>query len=423
LLVHDTAAQALEILESHQSILVHGGMATPTILLEGLKAHSSRLKDVELLHLHTHGDAFYADKEYEGVFRVTNFFVGGNIRRHLDYQRVDYLPCFLSEIPKLISSGNKKINVALIQVSPPNKHGYCSLGTSVDIMKAGVESADIVIAQVNTKMPCIHGDGIIHVSQINHAIFVDEPLHFPESREISEDEKRIGQFIAGIIEDGSTLQMGIGSIPDAVLNALTTHKDLGIHTEMYSDGAIDLLERGVVNNSKKKFHQGKSVSSFLMGSQKLIDYVDNNPSTILLGADYVNNPRNIARNPKVVAINSAIEVDLTGQVCADSLGHHIYSGVGGQMDFIRGASLSEGGKPIIALLSQTAKGHSKISACLKAGAGVVTTRAHIHYVVTENGVANLYGKSLHERAKALIEIAHPDHRESLEREWFNNYCR
>jgi acyl-CoA hydrolase len=423
LLVHECAKTALEVIESNMSLLVHGGMATPSTLLEGLKEHAYRLENVELLHLHTHGDAFYADKSYEASFRVTNFFVGGNVRKHLDYNRVDYLPCFLSEIPNLIKSGNKKVNVALIQVSPPNKHGFCSLGTSVDIMKAGVEAADIVIAQVNTKMPTIHGDGIIHVSQIDHAIFVDEPLHHPVAREITEDEKRIGQFIAGIIEDGSTLQMGIGSIPDAVLNALTTHKDLGIHTEMYSDGAIDLLERGVVNNKKKKFHQGKSVSSFLMGSQKLVDYVDNNPSTILLGADYVNNPRNIARNPKVVAINSAIEVDLTGQVCADSLGHQIYSGVGGQMDFIRGASLSEGGKPIIALLSQTGRGHSKISACLKPGAGVVTTRAHIHYVVTENGVANLYGKSLHERAKALIEIAHPDHRENLEREWFNNYCK
>jgi len=423
LLVHESATQALEILESNKSILVHGGMATPSNLLEGLKEHAHRLENVELLHLHTHGEAFYAQKQYEASFRVTNFFVGGNVRKHMDYNRVDYLPCFLSEIPKLIRSGNKKIDIAFIQVSPPNKHGYCSLGTSVDIMKAGVDTANIVVAQINTKMPTIHGDGIIHVSKIDHAIFVDEPLHHPESRIITEDEKRIGQFIAGIIDDGSTLQMGIGSIPDAVLNALGTHKDLGIHTEMFSDGAIELLEKGIVNNSKKKFHQGKTVSSFLMGGQKLVDYVDNNPSTILLEADYVNNPRNIARNPKVVAINSAIEVDLTGQVCADSLGHHIYSGVGGQMDFIRGASLSEGGKPIIALLSQTAKGHSKISACLKAGAGVVTTRAHIHYVVTENGVANLYGKSLHERAKALIEIAHPDHREGLEREWFNNYCK
>ncbi len=421
MLVHDTAESALEIIESNTSLLIHGGMATPTVLLEGLKTHSTRLKNVELLHLHTHGDAFYADKKYEGIFNVTNFFVGGNVRKHLDYKRVDYLPCFLSEIPYLIKSGNKKIHVAMIQVSPPNKHGYCSLGTSVDIMKAGVDTADIVIAQINTKMPTVHGDGIIHVSQIDHAVFTDTPLAFSATREITEDEKRIGQFIGGIIEDGSTLQMGIGSIPDAVLKALTSHKNLGIHTEMYSDGAIELLEKGIVNNSQKKFHRGKTVSSFLMGSQKLIDYVDNNPSTILLGADYVNSPRNIARNPKVVAINSAIEVDLTGQVCADSLGHQIYSGVGGQMDFIRGASLSEGGKPIIALLSQTAKGYSKISACLKNGAGVVTTRAHMHYVVTENGVANLYGKTLHQRAKALIEIAHPDHRESLEREWHNNY--
>lgn len=415
--IHDNLDSLLQVVKSNMSILVHGGMATPTSVLEGFKDHAHRLENVEFMHLHTHGDAFYADEKYAQNFRVTNFFVGGNMRPHLDHSRVDYLPCFLSEIPNLILSGAKKVNVALVQVSPPNKHGYCSLGTSVDIMKAGVDAADIVIAQINSNMPTVHGDGIIHINQIDHAIYLNSNLHTPSPKPISEDEKKIGEYIAGIIEDGSTLQMGIGTIPDAVLQSLTNHKNLGIHTEMYSDGAVDLIEKGIVNNSMKKIHRGKTVSSFLMGSQKLINFVNDNPSSILLGADYVNSPRNIARNPKVVAINSAIEIDLTGQVCADSIGHRIFSGVGGQMDFIRGASLSEGGKPIIALLSQTAKGVSKIASCLKNGAGVVTTRAHVHYVVTEQGIANLYGKSLNERAQALINIAHPDHREELERAW------
>lgn len=415
--------EALTNIKPNSSVFVQGGMATPEVLLEGLKVladkKSDNLKNIELMHLHTHGEGFYANPDYEGIFRVTNFFVGGNIRKNLDYQRVDYLPCFLSEIPNLFKSKTKKVDVAFIHVSPPNAHGHCTLGTSVDIVKAAVDNADMVIAQINHQMPWVYGDGIIHVSNIDYAIEINQPILTCEKAKLSEVESKIGQNIAELIEDGSTLQMGIGAIPDAVLSCLHHHKNLGIHTEMFSDQAVELIECGAVNNSLKTFHKGKTVASFVMGSQKLVDFVNDNPSVMLLEADYVNNPRNIARNPKVVAINSALEIDLTGQVCADSLGHMIYSGVGGQMDFIRGSSLSLGGKPIIALPSQTNKGVSKISACLKPGAGVVTTRSHIHYVATEFGVVNLYGKSLGERAKLLISISHPSHHEELERAWHN----
>lgn len=421
--VHDNLYSTLESIQSNMSILVHGSMATPTVLLDGLKEQAWRLENVELLHLHTCGDAFYANEQYKNNFRVTNFFVGGNIRKKLNYQNVDYLPCFLSEIPNLIKSKNKKIDVALIHVSPPDRFGYCTLGTSVDIMRAGVDSADIIIAQVNSKMPRVHGDGYVHVDQIDHAFYCDQEFECSSELPISKEEEQIGKIIAELIEDDSTLQMGIGNIPNAVLNSLKGHKNLGIHSEMFADGAIDLIESGVVNNTKKNTHPGKTVATFLNGSQRLLDFVDDNPATILLPANYVNNPGIIARNDKVVAINSALEVDLSGQVCADSLGHKIFSGVGGQMDFIRGASLSKGGKPIIALPSRTKKGVSKITCSLNLGAGVVTTRAHTHYVVTEFGVVNLYGKTLHERAKALIQIAHPEDREGLMKNWYEIYCK
>ncbi|MCX7978387.1 MAG: hypothetical protein N2578_05230 [Bdellovibrionaceae bacterium] len=412
---------ALTHIRSGDRLFVHGGAATPGVLLKALVERAHELNDVEILHLHTEGPAVYARPEFSGHFRVANFFVGANMRGLLDMERVDYLPCFLSEIPTLIRSGKRKINVALISVSPPDKHGYCSLGTSVDVARAAVETAELVIAQINPRMPRVHGDGIIHKSMIHYGVAVEEELPEVKPRAQTEVEKAIGRNVAELIEDGSCLQMGIGAIPDAVLSALTNHKDLGIHTEMWSDGVLKLIESGVVNNKKKKVHRGKTVGSFVIGTRRLFDFMDDNAAVLLLESAYVNSPAVISRNPKVVAINSAVEIDLTGQVCADSIGHHVISGVGGQVDFIRGAALSEGGKPIIALPATTHQGISRIVPSLRAGAGVVTTRAHVHYVVTEYGIADLYGKTLSERAKSLIQIAHPDHREILEREWYCQY--
>jgi 4-hydroxybutyrate CoA-transferase len=387
-------------------------------LLKELVEQRIRLKETTLIHLHTEGEALYSKEPYKESFKVVNLFVGHNIRRQIDYDRNDYLPCFLSEIPDLFRSRTCPIDVALVQVSPPDPFGFCSLGVSVDVAKAAVDSAQIVIAQVNPRMPRVHGDGMIPFSTFDGAVLVDMPLPTSSPAAPSPEEKKIAEFVSDLVEDGSTLQMGIGSIPNAVARELKGKKNLGLHTEMWSDGALALLKSGALDNSKKKIHRGKSVSSFVMGSQELYDFVNDNPAVIQLEADYVNSPHNIARNPKVVAINSAVEIDLTGQVCADSVGHHIISGVGGQMDFMRGAALSRGGKPIIALASRTGKGQSKIVGSLKLGAGVVTTRAHIHYVVTEFGVAQLKGKTLGERARALIGIAHPQDRENLEREFF-----
>ncbi|MEX0844352.1 MAG: acetyl-CoA hydrolase/transferase C-terminal domain-containing protein, partial [Balneolaceae bacterium] len=307
------------------------------------------------------------------------------------------------------------LDVALVHVSPPDIHGFCSLGVSVDTAAAAVQTAKYVIAQVNPNMPRTHGDGLIHVDHIDALVEVNVPLPEQFVDEPTEDEIKIGQYCAGLIEDGATMQMGIGAIPNAVLKSLTNHKNLGVHTEMFSDGVIELVESGVINGMNKKNHPGKIVSSFVMGSRKTYDFIDDNPSVAMLDVAYTNDTAVIRRNPKVTAINSAVEVDITGQVCADSIGTYHYSGVGGQMDFIRGASLSLGGKPIIALPSITRKGISRIVPFLKQGAGVVTTRAHVHYVVTEYGVANLYGKNLGQRAKALVEIAHPDHRDELNR--------
>lgn len=309
----------------------------------------------------------------------------------------------------------------MVQVSPPDKHGFCSLGISVDISAAAVQSAQHVIAVVNPQMPRTIGDGLIHVRSIDTLIEHDEPLHEVPPPELSETERSIGNFIAAMIEDGATLQMGIGAIPNAVLASLGGHRDLGIHTEMFSDGLIDLVESGVVNGVKKAKHPGKVVAGFVMGTRRIYDFIDDNPQVLMLDIAYVNDTAVIRRNPKVTAINSAIEVDLTGQVCADSIGIRQFSGVGGQMDFIRGASLSEGGKPIIALPSITSKGETKIVPSLKEGAGVVTTRAHVHFIVTEYGAVNLYGKNLRQRAKELITIAHPDHRDSLEKTAFERF--
>lgn len=412
-----SSEEAISLIASGSRVFVHGGAATPHVLLAELVNQSNRLKDVCLIHLHTEGPANYAKPQYGSSFRVINLFVGHNLRHQLDYDRIDYLPCFLSEIPQLFRSRQCPIDVALLHVSPPDRFGYCSLGVSVDIAKSAAEAARILIAQVNPNMPRVHGDGFLHMSGFDALVEVDEPL--PETKQVppNEVEKAIARNISDLIEDGSTLQMGIGSIPNAVACQLLDRKDLGIHTEMWSDGALELIQSGVVTNAKKKVHRGKCVSGFLVGSRKLYDFINDNPSIIQLEIDYVNNPNTIARNPKVVAINSAVEIDLTGQVCADSVGHRIISGVGGQMDFIRGAALSEGGKPIVALSSLTKNGQSKIVCNLQPGAGIVTTRAQVHYVVTEFGTAYLYGKTLGERAREMLKIVHPIHRELLEKEW------
>lgn len=410
-----SAEEALSGVQSGQRIYLHGMAATPPALVQGLVANAHRLRDVEILQLHTEGPAPYADEQYSANFRVKALFVGANMRAAVDSGRADYVPIFLSEIPNLLTNV-LPVDVALIHVSPPDRHGFCSLGVSVEATRAAVLKAKLVIAQINSRMPRVHGDGLIHISKINH--FVESDCDIPEhaSPPPGEVEEKIGKYCADLIEDGSTLQMGIGGIPNAVLKFLGGRRDLGIHTEMFSDGVIELVESGVITGLNKRVHPGKLVSTFVMGTKKLYDFVDDNPEVVLLDVAYVNDTAVIRRNPNVVAINSAIEIDLTGQVCADSIGGRIYSGVGGQMDFIRGASLSPGGKPIIALPSVTAKGVSRIVPFLKEGAGVVTTRAHVHYVVTEYGVASLQGKTLRERAKRLIEIAHPDHREGLEKQ-------
>ncbi len=412
---HAHPSEAVACIRSGQRVFVHGGVATPLRLLGALVEQADRLRDVELMHLHTEGPARYADPALSASFRVVSLFVGPNLRDRLDADRVDYLPCFLSEVPQLFRSGRRPIDVALVHVSPPDSHGYCTLGTSVDVAAAAVEVAKVVIAQVNPRMPRVHGDGLLHVSRIHHLVEVDEPLPEATPHALTDEARAIGRHVASLIEDGSTLQTGIGAVPEAVLAALGGHAHLGMHTEMWSDGALPLLRAGVIDNSRKAVHPGRTVSGFVSGTRALYDFIDDNPSALQLDIGYVNDARVIARNPKVVAINSAVEIDLTGQVCADSVGPRVISGVGGQMDFIRGASLSPGGKPIIAMTSRTAKGATRIVPTLRPGAGVVTTRAHVHFVVTEYGIADLYGKTLGERAKALIAIAHPEDRDGLTR--------
>jgi len=416
-----SAEKAVETIKSGDRVFIQSVAAAPQTLIKAMCARAPELKRVELYHLHTEGAAPYAAPEMAASFHTNALFVGANVRRAVATGEADFIPSFLSEVPLLFRREILPIDVALIHVSPPDRHGFCSLGTSVDVSLAGVQMAETVVAQINPQMPRTHGDGLIHTRHIDFAIETDEALPEVAPPELSEEELAIGRHCAALVEDGATLQMGIGAIPNAVLAALGGHKNLGVHTEMFSDGLIELIERETVNNRLKRVHPGKVVSSFVMGTRRLYDFIDDNPGVVLLDVAYVNDPAVIRRNPKVTAINSAIEIDLTGQVCADSIGTRIYSGVGGQMDFIRGASLSEGGKPIIALPSVTAKGASKIVAFLKEGAGVVTTRAHVHYVVTEHGTANLYGKTLRQRAKALIGIAHPAHREELERQAFERF--
>lgn len=419
---YTSAAEAVKHIKSGDRVFIHGSAATPVHLVKAMQARHEELRDVELVSITNLGEIDFVNPAYQHSFFFNSLFVSANTRAVVNSSGGDYVPVFLSQIPQLFRKNILPIDVALVQVSPPDAHGYCTLGTSVDIARAAVETAKTIIAQVNPRMPRTHGDGFLHVTRINTLVWHENEL--PEvdySAKTSDAIISIGKNIASLIEDGATLQMGIGSIPDQVLRNLTNHKNLGIHTEMLSDGIIPLLESGVINNSQKKLNIGRTVTGFMAGTRKLYDFVHDNPSVRVMDIAYVNDTSIIRQNPKATAINSAIEIDLTGQVCADSIGTLQYSGIGGQMDFIRGASLSEDGKPIIALPSVTSRGQSRIVAFLKEGAGVVTTRGHIHWVVTEYGAVNLFGKSLKQRGRELISIAHPDHRENLEKAFFERF--
>ena len=412
-----TAEQAVLRINSNMRVFLTGNCSVPQKVLEALAARAPQLSNVEIAQVLTVGPADYVAPEMEGHLRVNTLFISENVRAAVNDGRADFTPCFLSEISDLFRSGRLPLDVALIQVSPPDDHGFCSFGVEVGVTKPAAQSAKLIIAELNPRMPRTLGDSFIHISKLNVIVPVDYAL--PEVHMASTDEvtERIADHVAGLIPDGATLQTGIGAIPDAVLKRLKDRQDLGIHTELFSDGIIDLVNLGVINGEKKTLHPGKIVAGFLLGTQRLYNFVNDNPIVELHPSDYVNDPFIIAQNARMVAINSAIEVDLTGQVCADSIGPRLYSGVGGQVDFIYGASRSEGGIPIIALPSKLAKkdgtGMSKIVSMLKPGAGVTTSRNHVHYVVTENGVADLYGKTIAQRAKALIAIAAPEFREEL----------
>ncbi len=410
-----SAEEAVMAIKSGDRVFLQTAAATPAKLVKAMVGRASSLKDVEIVSLHTEGDAPYVRPEYHGIFRLNAFFVGRNVRSAVQCGDADAMPIFLSDVPSMFYNDIMPLDVALVHVSPPDRHGFCSLGVSVDVTRAAVHTARHVIAQVNPHMPRTHGEGLLHVSKISALVESDEPLPEFPPHPLSDAELRIGQYIASIVEDGATLQMGIGAIPDATLAALGNHKDLGVHSEMFSDGVVDLVEKGVITGRYKKTHNEIIVASFLMGSRKLYDFVDDNPLVEMFPSDYINDTREIRKNPKVAAINSAIEIDMTGQVCADTIGTKHFSGVGGQMDFIRGAALSPGGKPIIALPSVTARGESRIVPQLRPGAGVVTTRAHVQYVVTEYGIVNLFGKNFRQRIEAMASIAHPDFREEIMR--------
>jgi len=414
--------EAVKKIESYQRVFVHGSAATPTVLLHALAGRKEELQHVEIVSITTLGEMPLASESCKGSFFINSLFVSENVRKAVNSEQGGYVPIFLSEIGRLFRKQILPIDVAMVQVSPPDSHGFCSLGTSVDVARPAVDTARYIIAQVNHQMPRTMGDGQIHVNNIDVAIEVNEPLpQVDYSAKLDEADYKIGNYIAEMIDDGSTLQLGIGGIPDAVLKSLGQHKDLGIHTEMFSDGVIDLFESGVITNKFKKKHPGKVVSSFVIGTQKVYDSIHDNPAFSFHEAAYVNDTAVIRKNPKVISINSCVEIDLTGQVCADSIGSYHYSGVGGQMDFMRGAALSEDGKPIMALRASTKKGKAKIVPFLKEGAGVVTTRAHMHYVVTEFGSAYLYGKNLRQRAHELKKIAAPEHQEELDKAIFERF--
>ncbi len=442
-----TAGEAVRIVESGHRIFVQGACATPTALLQALVERGDELRDVEVVHLHTYGPTPYTDDKWAGHFSLRALFVAENTRAAVNAGWASYTPIFLSDVPALLARGNElAVDVAFIQVSPPDAHGYCSLGSSVDATRAAVDAATHVVALVNPQVPRTHGDSFVHISRIEHAVMWDGPLYEVASKQPDAAHMRIGQHIAGMVEDGATLQLGIGAIPDAVLAALADRRDLGIHSEMFSDGVLDLVERGVITGACKALDRGKIVASFVIGSRRLLDFINDNPMVELHPSDYTNNSHIIRQFEHMVAINSAIQVDLTGQVCAESLGPRLYSGVGGQMDFLRGAALAPRGRPIIALpatarvassmmttpqTTQSAQASaptlgalelepvdgqiSRITPLLTPGAAVTTSRAHVHYVVTEYGIAALHGRDLAERARSLIAIAAPQFREQLER--------
>lgn len=413
--------EAVACVKPGNLVFCSGAAATPNTLISAMVENSDKLSDITVCHMHTEGPAGYAQPECAEIFRSASFFMGGNVRKAVADGRGDNMSIFLQDIPQLFYRKIYQPDVAFVHVSPPDQHGYCSLGTSVDCVRAGLQHSKIIVAQINKRMPRTFGDAIVHSSHFDYAVEIDEPLPIHGGKAPTDVETKIGKIIAeNLVEDGATLQMGIGSIPDAVLNALHNHKDLGIHSEMFANGVVDLVAKGCVTNSQKSTHKGRIVGSFLIGDQNLYDFVDNNPFIEMMAVDYVNSTSIIRQLPKMTAINSCIEVDLTGQVCSDSIGTRFFSGFGGQVDFIRGAAegVDGKGKPIIAMPSTTNKGESKITPVLKPGAGVVTSRAHVHYVVTEFGIASLFGKTMRQRAHALIQIAHPDHRESLEKAAF-----
>ncbi|TKS56216.1 acetyl-CoA hydrolase/transferase family protein [Mesohalobacter halotolerans] len=416
-----SAEEAVNLVKSGQRVFFQGAAMTPQVIIDSLCDRYKELEDVEIVQMHTEGNAKYSQEPYQEAFKINSCFVAGNVRRAVNASKGDYIPIFLSEVDQLFKRNILPLDVAFIHVSPPDKHGYCSLGTSIDVTITAMEKAKLVVAQINPQVPRSHGDGIIHISHIDAAVQVNEPIFGHDVVTPNEIESSIGKNIAELVEDGATLQMGIGAIPNAVLNNLNNHKNLGIHTEMFSDGILPLVKNDVITGENKRVKPGKIVTCFAMGSQKLYDFIDDNPFVHFKEANYTNDTAIIRLNPKVTAINSAIEIDITGQICADTIGKYQFSGVGGQMDFIRGAALSEGGKAIIAMPSVTKKGVSKIVPFLNQGAGVTTTRAHVHYVATEYGVVDLFGKNLKQRAQALTSIAHPDHREALDRAAYERF--
>ena len=417
-----TAEEAVKVIGSGRRVFLTGNCSVPQKLLSALVARAGELTDVEITQVLTMGEAPHAAPGLEKHLRINTLFISDNVRAAVNEGRGDFTPCFLSEVPLLFRNGHLPVDVALIHVSPPDEHGFCSLGIEAGLVKTPAQVAKVVIAEVNEQMPRTLGDSFIHISKINYAIPVNDPLAEMHMSDTNETAMQIGRHVADLVEDASTLQLGIGTIPNSVLGLLNDRRDLGIHTELFSDGVMELVQRGVITNEKKTLHQGKIVAGFIIGSHALYAWVDDNPIVELHPTEYVNDPFVIAQNDKMVSINSAIEVDLTGQVCSDSIGPRLYSGVGGQVDFIYGASRSKGGKPIIALPSMAVMKDgtkvSKIVAMLKQGAGVVTTRNHVHFVVTEYGVARLYGKTIRQRARALIDVAHPAFREELEKKAF-----
>ncbi len=408
------AAEALQCIRSNSRVYIHPGCAEPEALVEALIARAPFVKNVEIVHLLTTGRADYIAPQMEGHFRHNAMFIGGNVREAVNEGRADYTPVFLSQVEDLFESGDMPIDVALIQVSPPDAHGFCSFGVGVDATLTAARAARFVVAQVNDQMPRTFGDSFIHVNDLDAVVEVSRPLCELRKIEVTEVHRAIGRNVASLVEDGATLQLGIGAIPDAVLLELGNHSDLGVHTEMLSDRAVPLIESGVINGSRKTIHRGKVILGFVLGSKPLFDFVNNNPIFEFHPSRYTNDPYIISTNHKMVAVNSALQVDITGQVCADSVGTYLYSGIGGQVDFIRGASRCKGGKPIIATRATAKNGTiSRIVPMLDPGAGVVTSRGSVHYVVTEFGIAYLHGKTIRQRAEALISIAHPKFREGL----------